>query len=104
MAFVIPWQNAPEFQFEISLDGTVYVLRMQWNDTAASWAMDIFSREMSPLSLGARLVYGTPVPLGPRDLLPPGVFLIQGEEPTYLSLIGGTSRLIYLTGAEVNAL
>ena len=104
MAFMIPWQNAPEFQFEISLDGTVYVLRMQWNNTAGSWAMDVYSREMLPLSLGARLVFGVPVPHGPANLMPPGIFVPFGEEPNYQNMIDGTARLIYLSGAEVDAL
>lgn len=104
MSVVIPWQNAAEFQFEITLDGTVYIVHAQWNETAGSWGLSLFTREMTPIMLGTRMLRNAALLVGSKKFLPPGQMMVMGEEPTYDKMIDGSSRLIYVTWAELNAL
>lgn len=104
MAFVVPWQNAAEFQFEIALDNVVFLLHTQWNWIANSWALDIYTRADIPVCLGIRLVHGTTLIAGSRTNRPAGQFVLQGGEPSYDGMINGGCRLVYLTGEEMRAL
>lgn len=106
MAVQIPWQVGADFTFEIALDRYVYLVRLRWNPVASLWFMDLMTRSKTEVIMGMCLVRGA-------DLLnqavgafaPRGALLITGNsEPSYESFLAGTTQLIYLTAAEVNAI
>lgn len=105
MAALIPWQNAPDFQFEIALDRFVYLMRLRWNDKAASWAMDLLTRAKTPLILGTRLCESVDLLHGfVGEYAPPGHLFVLGSTPTFESFVLGGNQLVYLTREEILAL
>ena len=105
MAQAIPWQNSPDFQFEVSLDRFVYLMRLRWNAQAESWAMDLLTRSKTPLLLGVRLVESTALLKGfVGEYAPAGEFFVLGPTPTVSSFESGANQLVYLTGEEISAL
>lgn len=105
MAQAIPWQNSPDFQFEVSLDRFVYLMRLRWNDKAESWAMDLMTRSKTPLMLGIRLVESTALLKGfVGEYAPPGELFVLGPTPTARSFESGANQLVYLTQEEISAL
>lgn len=105
MAVAIPWQNSPDFQFEVALERFVYLFRIRWNYIAESWALDIFTRAKTPVSLGLRLVHSQDIFQGlVSQFSPGGGLFVLGDEPTYESMISGSSQLVYLTLEEILAL
>lgn len=103
MARRIPWQNSYDFQFEISLDDFVYLIRVRWNKKAEVFGMDLLTRNRRPLALGIAIVPGVNLFRGITDAEAPkgAMFLVGAKDPE--SLNAGTSALVYLTEAEVNA-
>lgn len=96
----IPWQSFSDFQFDIALDGTVYILRIRWNPVAVAWAMDILTRSEKPMVLGNKLVLGAVIALEAQE--PPGVFVVFSPSvPTYTSFAEGVSDLVYISRAEL---
>lgn len=105
MAVQIPWFDNADTQFEITLDGFVYLIRLRWIDGAGAWAMDIHTRDRTPVVLGMRIVLGAELVDAPAAAYaPPGRFYLLGEPPTYDSMLDGSTRLIYLAAAEIDAL
>jgi len=102
----IPWQSAADFQFEMSLDRHVYLLRARWNDYSKAWGLDIFSRAKSPLILGIKLTRGSDALQGMNSPEhPPGALMVMGaEEPTYTSFFTGDSVLVYIPIEDIRAL
>lgn len=104
-AIVIPWQESADFQFEMSLDSHVYLLRARWNDYCKAWGLDISSRAKTPLILGIRLslhidaLYGMNNPEHP-----PGGLMVMGVEPQFDSFMSGESQLVYLPVEMIDAL
>ena len=104
MAVQIPWQDSADFQFEVSLDRFVYMMRLRWNDAAQSWALDLFTRSKTPLVLGTRLVASADLlRLYTGDFTLPGALFVIGE-PSLEAFVSGSASLVYLTEAEVLAL
>ena len=102
---ILPWIEAPDFQYEISMDREVYILRQRWNDLAKAWALDIFSRARTPIVLGARLVAGADVLVGINVAAAPrGGLVVVGEEPAYDSFRERRSYLVYLPPEVTDAL
>lgn len=105
MAVVIPWQDNPDFQFEIALDSFVYFFRIRWNHIAKSWALDMFTRSKTEISMGIRLVHSQDLLHGlVGEFAPPGGLFVVGLEPYYSSFLEKNSQLVYLTEDEVLAL
>lgn len=100
MNVYIPWQRFADFQFDIALDGTVYILRLRWNHIGAAWVMDILTRNERPLILGNKLVRGALIASEPVG--PPGFFLVLGmRPPTFSSFSDGESRLLYVSRSNL---
>ena len=104
-AYVIPWQEAADFQFEVALDRIVYLMRARWNDYSKSWGLDISSRASTPLIMGIRVVANYDLLLGMNaPEYPPGMLVAIGEEPNYLSFLSGATDLTYIPEEVVRAL
>lgn len=105
MAVQIPWFRSADTQFELALDGFVYMIRLRWLERAGAWAMDIHTREKTPVVLGMRITAGAElVDAREAPFAPPGRFYLLGDPPTFESMIDGSTRLIYITAAEIDAL
>ena len=106
MAVLIPWQNAPDFQFEVALDRFVYLMRLRWNAVAGAWAMDLLTRAKTPLILGVRLERSVDLLHGfVGEFAPPGaLFVLATQSPVFESFLRGSAQLVYLTEADIRAL
>lgn len=100
MAVIIPWQDSPDFQFEVSLDGTVYLFRARWNVRAEAWALDILTRATTPLILGIRVAHSVDLLAATVLGAPPGAMYVMGPDPTYENVVSGACQLVYLAEAE----
>lgn len=105
MAVIVPWQDSPDFQFEIALDRFVYLMRLRWNDKASSWVMDLLTRSKTPLVLGTRLVASQDLLHGfVGEFAPLGSLFVVGPTPELNSFVLGANQLVYLTQEEILAL
>lgn len=104
MASEIPFINSPDFQFEVSLDGIVYLMRLRWNHIAAFWYMDLLTRARTPLVYGTKLTSECPLLAEQAgDLIPKGEFYVFGETTEFLSFVKQQAQLVYFTESEMNA-
>lgn len=90
----------------VSLEGSIYTLRMVWSERLDAWLLDIMTNEGVPIAQGLPLRAGVPINNAVRHLpgMPPGLFVVydstqQGNDPTFDDL-GVRVLLIYLTAAE----
>ena len=105
MAIQVPFSDAPDFQFEISLDRVVYLMRLRWNHIAGSWGLDLMTRGREPLVFGARLEPQVPLLASHVGLsLPPGELYVFGDPEAYDAFTTGAAQLLYYSGEEMNAL
>lgn len=107
MPISLPAPVFPASTYRIALDGVDFRLNWRWNDRMASWYLDLFEADGTPLRLGVRVVLDWPLwgrfrhPARPAgELL--AVSLDGAAEPEAGDL-GGRVRLIYYTAAEVAA-
>lgn len=107
MAIELPAPIAPASTYRISLDGADFRLSWRWNDRMASWYLDLFEGDGTPLRLGVRVVLDWPL-WGrfrhPRR--PAGELLavsLDGDAEPGAGDLGGRVRLIYYTADEVAA-
>ena len=106
MATEIPIRaDIPSQTFDITLNSLVYTLTVKWNSRSEYWTLDIVDAD------AVTLITGLCLKLGARLLRPfnfdIGEFIMiddtsTGTEAT-LSSIGITSRLIYFTPEELEA-
>lgn len=59
----------------VVLDGTQYLLRFTWNDTAERWSFGLYTMQREPIAVGIRMVPRFPLnlPIAAAGF-PPGVF------------------------------
>jgi hypothetical protein len=104
MTSEVPFIDAPDFQFEISLDGIVYLMRLRWNHIANAWFMDLSTRARTPLVFGTKLVAKCPLLAEQAgDLIPKGEFYVVGEPTDFYSFLKAQAQLLYYTEDEMNA-
>lgn len=104
MAVQISFIDAPDFQFEVSLNGIVYLMRLRWNHVSMAWFMDLMTRERTPLVFGTKLVASCPLLAEQAgELIPKGEFYVIGEPITYDDFFVGHAQLVYFTESEMNA-
>lgn len=53
---IIPFQEFPSFTEEITIDGTPYLLSINWNTRGEFWAIRFQDRERNILAAGIKLV------------------------------------------------
>lgn len=59
----------------VVLDGTAYLIRFTWNDTAQRWSFGLFTTQKEPLAQGIRIVPRYPLNLQiVNDTFPQGIF------------------------------
>jgi hypothetical protein len=97
--YTIPFSNSPE-QFSITLSGTDYFIKNQWNDIAQLWFIDILDADENPLVCSIPLVSGVDLLDGLSYLGIPGVLncYTNGDpyaNPTYDNL--GVNSFVYYT-------
>ncbi len=68
-------------EFDTTLDGTPFTVRVRWNTRDAAWYLSLFDASNDPIIQGIKIVLG--VPLGRRTTDPrmPGVFLAADLAP-----------------------
>lgn len=98
--------DVPRYDFEIELDGVVYVFDMEWNDRDSGWYMSILDRDLTPLLSGRRVVTNWPLTNRYRDSrLPAGtieaVDTSGSETEPGLSDLGDRVKLIYTPKADL---
>lgn len=93
-----------KYEFSITLEGVVYILRFHWNFRTLLWYMDIASRDGTDILCGLPLLYA--VNLTDRfvmETIPPGDFMVfdstgKMEAPNYKNF-GRTVQLLYFEAA-----
>ena len=66
----------------VVLDGTQYLIRFAWNDTAGRWSFGLYTMQKEPLAVGLRIVPGFPLNLQTvDDSFPSGIFGVFSELP-----------------------
>ena len=74
---IIPLFNSPDFKQSIVLDGTAYVIRIQWNTVGEFWTMSIYDGNETLIRAGIKLVQWFPLLKQYNDAgLPPGDFVV----------------------------
>lgn len=92
--------DIPAYQFQITLDGTVYTLKFRFNVRMDRWIMDIADTDEEAILSGIPMLYGLPlVQRFELEELPPGKFVVvdeTGEErnPTRTGF-GDDFKLLY---------
>ena len=111
MARVLTAPAGPDSTQRVRLDGREYVLRWRWVQRASRWALDLSSADGTLLVGGIRVAPNVPllrdVRAG-RPEMPPGELLVVDPRrsprvPGLDGLGSDTSRIVYLTEAEVPA-
>ena len=75
--------NQASQRFEISLDGTLYVLRLYWNIRQETWQMDILASDNVPLIRGIKIMPNwMPLFRFQIENFPPGDFIIVDTSGT----------------------
>lgn len=92
--------DSPSFKIRTILDGTQYVLKLDWNDRFERWSLSIFDESEVPLLMGIPLHINSDV-VGRFEIegLPLGQFMLfdnslKGDEATRDSL-GNRTSLLY---------
>lgn len=106
---VIPFDaGQPRQVLQVSLDGTIYQLRLDWNTRSEQWSISIADAAGVAVVGGVAVVADYPMLRQYRHLsLPPGLLMCvdmegKAEDPT-LSSLGGRHLLIYIPEADVAA-
>jgi hypothetical protein len=105
----IPWQNSASFKEEVTLEGTPYIFRFDFNSTGNFWIMGISDRDEVDLLTGVKLVLGTEILTQHPDRgLPAGMLFVIDETGNTTPIeqddfITNRVNLVYVTEAEVEA-
>jgi hypothetical protein len=103
---IIPFPDLPNFTQDVALDGTVYRLRVLWNERAGSWSLSFLTPGDAPILEGMKLVLdtellarfpGLPLPPGELWVLDPAGNL---QELGRRELPEGRALLVYFDEAE----
>ena len=114
MPVTIPLRgNLPNLELQADLDGTVWTLRIRWNERAAAYFCTVYSADGQTLLLGDRRM-GVDFPIAPyvTGRSPPGALMLvdtsgQGLDPRVASLfpfasdLGARVKLLYYSLAEL---
>lgn len=106
--FVIPTstrQDRPHYTQRTTLDGTTYVLALNWNGREKRWMLSIRAADGTPIAEGLKVVIGWPLNRHVRGG-PPGMLWAvdttgAGTDPG-LQDLGSRVRLIYTDAAGLN--
>lgn len=90
------------------LDGVSVTLKVRWNERFGYWTMNIYDRQQSIIISGIKLSRGVMLidPYNVDSLAGDFIFIRDSgeKEEADFSSLGRDFTLIYLTGAEVNAI
>lgn len=68
--------DLPAFSQKIELDGTVFTLKMRYNERYERWILDILTQEETPIRVGIVMLTNIPLLFQYSEaLLPPGEFI-----------------------------
>jgi len=108
MPYVIPTSNdVSAYQFQITLDGEIYIFVFRWNTVHEYWTLDILDFASTPLAVGIKITINYPLTHRyASSLLPPGE-LIAIDGSGNLERIGredlaedSVVKLLYVTKQE----
>lgn len=101
----IPLFNDPEvYTLEVDMDGTLYSLRISWNERANCWFMDLYlpTQDASvAVALQCPLVCGYLLTLGVWTNAPKGQLCVIGERDPQRYDWDGRAKLIYIPLADL---
>ena len=107
MALLLPgFPDLPAHRLRVTLGARTYDLRLTWRERPASWYLDLWTTDGTPIALGRRLTPGwDPIlGLGIEDSPDDGGFLlVRGPDPYQRSDLGGSLRLVWMDAAEMAA-
>ncbi len=106
---VIPLQNLPEYEFEVTLEDVPYLFAVKWNTRASQYTLDIATRDGTVLCGGIALLLDSELLLNHAGKgLPPGSMVLidpsGGRQDVAFDDLEERCSLIYLTEAEYAAL
>jgi len=87
----------------VVLDGTQYLLRFTWNETAQRWSFGLFTTQREPLMQGLRIVPRFPLNLQTVDeRIPNGIFGVftDFESVGREDFINGRAAFVYISAGE----
>ena len=86
----------------ISLDETIYLIRMTWRERTASWYLDMSLEDGTELIRGRRLTPGWGPLLGMMiDSPPNGLFWVLSPDDFEREDLGEVLRLLFMTAEEL---
>lgn len=105
----LPFLDANDVVFRVTLEGTQYKIRMLWNALGGFWTLSLYTTENVSLLEGVKAA-----PLYPllksyhKAGIPPGELRIvtldnKLQMPGRTSFADGKASLTYMTEAEINA-
>lgn len=53
---IIPFQDNSQWQQQIELDGTTFILTASWNALNEYWSLNIYDQDFNPIVLGIKVV------------------------------------------------
>ena len=103
MAIEIPtFVDVPTYSLSVTLDETVYALRLMWSERASCWLLDVRSEDGTALALARPMVGGTVLNLGLG--VPDGALVVVGDRDPQRYDLGTRCKLVYFTAAELEEL
>lgn len=107
MALLLPgFPHLPAHRIRVTLGARAYDLRLTWRERTASWYLDLWKTDGTPIALGRRLTPGwDPIlGLGIADSPDDGGFgTVRGTDPYERQDLGAGLRLVWMPTAEVQA-
>ena len=90
---------------KVTLDGEEYRAVLTWRQRTRSWYLDLYLADGTPVALGRRFSPGwSPVRGSTSEDLPPGSFVVAGQDGYRRSDLGRDLVLRYYTENEIAGL
>lgn len=105
----IPFKQESCFEEQITLSGTIFLLKFTWNSLNEFWTMDIRDRDENPILLGIKIVPNYPLLYQYTDIrLPLGEIvclnIVKSPDPIERFDIGQKFLMIYFELGELESI
>lgn len=97
----------PHFTVQAQLDGSTYMLELEWLEAVGSWFVSLYGADGEPVLSGLKVVTNWPITARHRTRgVPPGQLIFQGDGTTAVPgrlELGERVKLYYIDAAGVDA-
>jgi hypothetical protein len=109
MPVILPITDFASYSEEITLDGTPYRFRLDWNVRREFWSMSVLTADLVPLVSGIKLVLGYQLfDQYPGSGLPPGELYAVDMTDEQVKITRDNLleevKLVYIAEAEVDSI